>query len=143
MNLDRVIEISYALAGKCIHNKRCKHFSFIFQNKRLLAIGINSPKTHPLNLKYNYLNKQKNKISEVVGTHSELRAVLKLGTEDCYGLTMVNTRINRNNKIDYSHPCNGCTEMIKRLGFKQVVYSNKEQGFSVLKLHASKLNLTR
>lgn len=131
MNLNRVAEISYALAGKCTHNKRCKHFSFIFKNKRLISIGTNSPKTHPLNLKYNYLNKQRNNISDVVGTHSELSAVIKLGLDDCSGFTMVNTRINRNNKLDFSFPCNGCMEMIVQLGFHKVIYSTKDQKFEV------------
>lgn len=130
MNLDRIVEVSFALAGKCRHTKRCRHYSFIFDNKRLLAIGMNSPKTHPLNLKYNYINKQKIKISDVVGTHSELSAVIKLGQEDCSGLIMVNTRINRNNKLDYSFPCNGCMEMIKELNFKKVIYSNRDEEFS-------------
>jgi len=134
MNLDKVIEISFALAGKCRHNKRCKHFSFIFDNKRLLSIGCNSPKTHPLNLKYNYRNKQKHNISDVVGTHSEMSSVIKLGYDNCSGLTIVNTRINRNNKLDNSQPCGGCMEMIKQLGFKKIVYSNKDQEFSVHKL---------
>lgn len=134
MNLNRIIEISFALAGKCRHTKRCRHYSFIFENKKLLSIGINSPKTHPLNLKYNYINKQKNNISEVVGTHSELSAVIKLGLDDYSGLILVNTRINRNNKLDYSFPCNGCMDMIKQLNFEKVVYSDKEGKFLELEL---------
>lgn len=135
MNLEKVIEITYALAGKCRHTKRCRHFSFIFENKRLLSIGMNSPKTHPLNLKYNYVNKQKNNISDVIGTHSELSAVIKLGEEECCGLTLVNTRINRNNKLDYSYPCAGCLDMIKKLKFKRVIYSDRNGGFSILNLN--------
>ena len=134
MNLNRVVEISFALAGKCRHAKRCRHYSFIFENKKLLSIGINSPKTHPLNLKYNYINNQKKNISEVVGTHSELSAVIKLGLDDCSGLILVNTRINRNNKLDYSFPCSGCIDMIKQLNFEKVVYSNKDEKFSTLEL---------
>lgn len=135
MNLSKVIEISFALAGKCRHTKRCRHYSFIFKNKKLLSIGMNSPKTHPLNLKYNYINKQKAKISEVVGTHSELSAVIKLGYENYSGLILVNTRINRNNELDYSFPCNGCMDMIKKLNFEKVIYSNKEGKFSFLSLN--------
>lgn len=134
MNYKRIIEISYALAGKCRHNKRCKHFSFIFKNKRLLSIGMNNPKTHPLNLRYNYINKQKHKISDVVGTHSELRAVIKLGLDNYRGYTIVNTRINRNGELDYSFPCNGCMEMIKELGFDKIVYTTKQRDFSSLQL---------
>lgn len=134
MNYKKIIEVSYALAGKCGHNKRCKHFSFILKNKRIVSIGINSPKTHPLNLRYNYINKQRHKISEVVGTHSELRAVIKLGLEDYRGYTLVNTRINRKHELDYSFPCNGCMEMIRELGFDKVLYTTKTGEFECLYL---------
>ena len=136
MNYEKIIEISYALAGRCSHNKRCKHFSFILKNKRIVSIGMNSPKTHPLNLKYNYINKQRHKISEVVGTHSELRAVIKLGLDDYKGYTLVNTRINRNHDLDYSFPCNGCMEMIKELGFDRVIYTTKYGEFECLNLNS-------
>ena len=133
-NLNKVIEISYALSGKYPFRQRCKHFSFIFDRNRLLSIGMNSPKTHPLNLKYNYINKQHNKISMLVGTHSELSAVIKLGYENYEGFTLINTRINRNDKLDYSHPCNGCMDMLKQLGFKKVYYTNKNSEFEFIEI---------
>lgn len=130
MNLNKIIELSFALVGRHRHTlQRCKHFSFIYDKNKLLSIGINSPKTHPLNLKYNYLNKQNNKISHIVGTHSEMSAVIKLGLESCEGLTIINTRINRKNEIDYSFPCNGCMEMLKELKFSKIFYTSKDKKF--------------
>jgi len=134
MNIDRVIELSFALAGKYPYNKRCRHFSFIFERNRLISIGVNNPKTHPLNLKYNYVGKKQGKINDVVGTHSEMSAVIKTGQENCKGLTIVNTRVNRNNQLDYSYPCNGCWDMIKTLGFKKLLYTTKEQKFEILNI---------
>jgi hypothetical protein len=139
MNLDRIIELSFALAGKYPYNKRCRHFSFIFERNRLISIGINNPKTHPLNLKFNYISKKQGKINEVVGTHSELSAVIKTGLPldgngSYKGFTIVNTRINRNEQLDYSYPCNGCWDMIKKLGFKKLLYTTKEQKFETLKI---------
>lgn len=133
MNFNKIIEISFAIAGKHNGIQRCKHFTFIYEKNKLLSIGINNPKTHPSNLRYNYLNKQKNKISEIVGTHSEMNAVRKLGNFYNYSdLIMVNTRINRNKKIDYSKPCNGCLEMICELGFSKIYYTDKNGNFQVL-----------
>jgi cytidine deaminase len=82
-----------------------------------------------MNLKYNYVNKNKEKISDIVGTHSELNAVIKLGIEDCSKLTLVNTRINRNNLLDHSAPCNGCSDMIKQLNFKNVYHTDSQADF--------------
>lgn len=133
MNFDRIIEVSYAIAGKHEFKQRCRHFSFIIDGNRILSIGFNKPKTHPYNLKFNYVNKQKNRISDIVGTHSEMNAVLKHGKENCKNLILVNTRINRNNELDYSKPCVGCLDMIKSLGFKKIYYTNREKSFSCLK----------
>jgi hypothetical protein len=129
MNLNKIIETSYALVGNHRYLQRCKHFSFIYDKNKLLSIGINSPKTHPLNLKYNYINKQKDNISHIVGTHSEMSAVIKLGFEFCEGLTIVNTRINRKNEIDNSYPCNGCMELLRELKFEKILYTGKDKKF--------------
>jgi len=136
MNFNKIVEVTYALINKHNADLRCRHFSFILDRNRIISIGMNSLKTHPMNLKYNYVNKNKEKISDIVGTHAELNAVIKLGEEDCSGLILVNTRINRNNKLDYSAPCNGWSGMIKQLDFKEVWYSNANGVFE-------KLNLTR
>jgi deoxycytidylate deaminase len=132
-NLKKAIEISYAFAGKRALWQRCRHFSFIFERGRLVSMGINSYKTHPLNLKYNYINKEKHKISSIVGTHSEMSAVIKLGSADFSKLTLINTRINRKNELDYSCPCAGCRDMIGKLGFKNVFYTTKFKKFENLK----------
>jgi len=132
MNFNKIIEVSYALINKHNADLRCRHFSFILDRNRIISIGFNSPKTHPKNLKYNYVNKLKENISNIVGTHSELNAVIRLGEEDCSGLTLVNTRINRNNDLDYSAPCSGCQDMINQLEFKNIYYTNSQGKFQKL-----------
>ena len=129
MNFNKIIEITYALINKHNADLRCRHFSFILDRNRIISIGMNSIKTHPMNLKYNYVNKNKESISNIVGTHAELNAVIKLGEEDCSRLTLVNTRINRNNLLDNSAPCSGCSDMIRQLSFKNVYYSNIKGNF--------------
>jgi deoxycytidylate deaminase len=132
MNFNKIIEISYALINKHSADLRCRHFSFILDRNRIISIGLNSLKTHPLNLKYKYVNKNNQSISNIVGTHSELSAVIKLGEEDCSDFTLINTRINRNNMLDFSAPCSGCCDMIKQLNFKYVFFSNSEGKFNKL-----------
>lgn len=132
MNFNKIIEISYALINKHSADLRCRHFSFILDRNRIISIGLNSLKTHPLNLKYKYVNKNNQSISNIVGTHSELSAVIKLGQEDCSDFTLINTRINRNNRLDFSAPCSGCCDMIQQLNFKNVYFSNNEGKFQKL-----------
>lgn len=134
MNFNKIVEISYALINKHNADLRCRHFSFILDRNKIISIGLNSLKTHPLNLKYNYVNKNNQNISDIVGTHAELSAVIKLGEEDCSGLTLVNTRINRNNMLDFSAPCRGCLDMIKQLNFGSVYFSDNIGKFDKLNL---------
>jgi hypothetical protein len=129
MNFAKIREISHALASKHASDQRCRHFSFIMHKKRVLSIGFNTPKTHPINLKYDFVNKKNVPIHDLVGTHSELSAVIKLGTENCEGLIMVNTRVNRRNEIDFSMPCRGCQSFLDTLNFKKIYYSDKSGNF--------------
>ena len=133
MNFNRIIELSRALAGSRKHLQRCRHFSFIFNKNKLISIGTNNPKTHPINLKYNYIDRENNKISEIVSTHSEVNAVIKSGIKNGSGLVIVNTRINRKNEIDYSFPCNGCMDMLQTLNFSKIIYTDKDKKFTQFK----------
>lgn len=72
-------------------------------------------------------------MSEQIGVHSEMDAIIKLGDTDCSGFTLINTRINRNNKFDMSKPCLGCLSMIRSLNFKNVYYINSSGIFEPLR----------
>lgn len=104
---------------------RCRHFTFVFRGQRLVSVGLNSPKTHPRNLLYRYVGRGEVDIAAVVGTHSEMSAVMRLEGEDPRGLTLVNTRVNRRGSFDNSRPCRGCADMIRRMGFKAVFHTVK------------------
>ena len=134
MNLTRYIDLTHALKDNQHNIKcRCKHFSFIINKNKILSVGINNPKkTHPKNLKYKYKGRYNNDISEFVGVHSELSAILKYGFEDCTNHILINTRVNAAGKIANSKPCAGCQNLIKQLNFKKVYYTTDEQDFKQL-----------
>lgn len=121
---NKVKEISFALLNEHPTDHRCRHFSFIIDGSRILKIGFNRDKTHPKNLLYDYRNRRGELMSNQIGIHSEMDAVIKLGATDCSGLVIVNTRINRNNCLDLSKPCRGCVDMIRRLNFKKIYYND-------------------
>lgn len=129
MKYNYLKDISKALAPKHPSDQRCRHFSFILNKKKIITIGFNNQKTHPINLKYRFVNRKNIPINDLVGTHSELNALIKLGTDDVSGLVLVNTRINRNGEIDLSMPCTGCQSFLTTLNFKKVFYSTKSGNF--------------
>ena len=120
MKFNRFIEISKALYKPS--PLRTFHTTFIIENKRIVSIGINNIKTHPLSLKYAYRDDQRS-------IHSELSAILKLGYEDCSDLTFVNVRLTKDLTVANSKPCQGCIDMLKQVGFKKLFYTANENSF--------------
>lgn len=113
--------------------KNSFHVTFAFNGNRLLAIGQNNiSKTHPRNLRYNYRDRKGRSRSHIVGIHSELSAVIKLGREDCSDITFYVIRIDNNNKVNYSKPCSGCMDLFKQVGYKYIYYTDKYGNFKLL-----------
>jgi deoxycytidylate deaminase len=132
MNFKKIIELSYALLPT--HGDyRCRHASFILNKEKIISIGINHPnKTHPRNLQFGYRNKRNQPINNIIGIHSELAAVIKLGRQDLNDLDIVNTRIDRNNQLALAKPCVGCQDMLKQLGINNIFYSGNNSKFEKL-----------
>lgn len=132
MNLKKIVELSYALLPT--HGDyRCRHASFILYRDKIMSIGINHPnKTHPRNLQFGYRNKRNQPINNIIGIHSELAAVIKLGRQDLNELDIVNTRIDRNNQLALAKPCVGCQDMLKQLGINRIFYSGNNGKFEQL-----------
>lgn len=112
---EKLEEIAYSLLDK--RDSRCFHVAFILKKNRVLSIGWNKQTTHPLIKKYNYQPFSK--------THAELAAVVKFGEIDCSNLDLAVLRINKNNKLDLSKPCSGCSHMIHQLNFKNIYYTTQ------------------
>lgn len=107
---------------------RCRHFSFILYKKRIVSIGINNQKTHPLNLKNRKISIRTGEdFSEQKHICSEFNAIVKLkrmtniNTKKC---TLVNLRYDRNKKLALARPCMSCISLLKYHEFKNIVYTN-------------------
>jgi len=110
--------------------KRCYHFSFILYKKKIVSIGMNASKTHPINLKNRKVSKRTGEdISEQKHTCSEFNAIQKLKrltniqTDKC---TLVNLRYDRNWKIAVAKPCMSCENLLKYFSFKKIFWSTNE-----------------
>jgi len=123
---NKLIEISYALYDKS-SDKRCQHFSFILFKNRIISIGQNSVKTHPINIRNSVVGRDGSDLRHIKTTCSELAALIKLKNttniryKKC---VMVNVRIDRNKKINYSHPCAFCQSLLAYFNLKQVFFTN-------------------
>jgi len=106
---------------------RCCHVAFILNKSRIVSIGVNNlTKTHTLNRKYKYPERK----SSIC---AELSAVIRGRKEDYSGHRIVVIRVDRNDKLNYSHPCPGCQNLIRAMNFKETLFTNKEGELEVWK----------
>jgi deoxycytidylate deaminase len=131
--MNKFIELTKALMSENFKAKTF-HTTFIIKKNRIQKIGINNDKTHPANLKYNYVGKEGKDIRSMVGVHSELSAILKYGREDCSDCVFVNVRINRNGNPTIAKPCKGCQDLLIQIGFKKVFFTNEKGVFEEWKI---------
>ncbi len=109
--------VALARALKSTVERRTKHFTFILDKNKVVAVGWNAlNKTHPQAHKYGYRH---------ACIHSELAAVIKLGAAECRGMTLVNIRITASGQLTISKPCDICSGWLGALKFKRIYYSNR------------------
>ena len=100
--------------------KSSYHAAAIVYKKRILSIGLNRRKTHPLMTKYNSRSGQ-------IFLHSEVDAIIK--TINLYGQDILKEcslyvlRTTKSGKIGYSKPCSSCQQHIDFYGIKKVFWS--------------------
>lgn len=113
----RVVETAVAMADFTGTTQR--HFSFIVIRNKIICSGVNKQnKTHPIADRFNYYRKN---------IHSELSAILNwpLSNKELSGTSMINIRLDQNNKIMLSKPCVFCQRLLGSFCLKEVFYSDE------------------
>ena len=121
--IQKAVQIAFAMSP-IVREHRCSHFAFLVRKGMIRHIGWNKLKSHPRNRNYAY--------GPLAGLHAELDSVLRSGKEDLSDYSMLVLRINKNNKLDLSKPCAGCSGLIKQTGIYEVTYSNAHGKFETI-----------
>jgi len=123
--LSTIHKIALAVSLSPNTGKRNTHVSLIIKGNRILSVGVNSERSHPIAKK---LKQSKDSDSQC----AELNACLKLGLShrdelpDFSGLTIIAVRVLKCGKLGMSKPCIGCQKLIRQCGFKRVYYTNEK-----------------
>ena len=115
--LKKIEEIGYALVPSNRKDSIFFHVAVIFQRNKILSIGQNSFKTHPIAKKYGHKG---------CCTHAEASAIIRHGIEDCTGLNMAVLRIDRRNNLTISKPCSSCRQLLGDCNLRNIYYTNKK-----------------
>lgn len=116
--LTRLEEIAFALlpANRKQTCTQFFHVAAIFHKNKILSIGVNGRKTHPMARKYGHRNNQ---------IHAELSTIIKMGLTDLSKYNMAVLRINRRNGLAMSKPCKNCQKLILDTNIKNVFYTDR------------------
>lgn len=119
MNTKLLIKTAKLAHIMCPTNRGLKssHVAFLIKSGKIIHIGWNKNKTHPINLKHPYH-------SYPIGLHSEVDCIIKSGKEDLTGYEMIVIRVDKNGKLNNSRPCIGCQSVIKQFGIDTIWHSN-------------------
>lgn len=105
---------------------RCQVFSCAFVKGRLIAVGRNQDKTHPLNLR-NILRFDNGEIHRDKKQCAELSVFLHLKktTNIPFSkISIINIRLDKNKNVKMSRPCNSCRSLISYCLPKAVYFTN-------------------
>jgi cytidine deaminase len=124
--IDRCINIAKSMSPLNLAH-RCSHVAFLIgKGGRICHIGINSNKTHPKTIEFNYEN-YNDKLCRI---HAEFSTVFKASvkekTEDLSHYELINIRIDRKGNINNGRPCSGCRHVAQQFGIKHIYYSTAE-----------------
>jgi deoxycytidylate deaminase len=110
----------YKESGKAANIRSSRHSAAIVWRDKILAIGHNKLKSHPIMQKFN-------DNPEMIFLHAEMDAIVKTinryGSEILSECSIYVMRVGKRNQICNSKPCEGCQKAIDAFGIKDVFWS--------------------
>lgn len=124
---NRFIEVARAVALSSLGtgpNSQFRLGSVLVYKKRIISSGVNSHHTDRKMLKF----------YPYPFVHAESAAIFKRGLDNCYGCVLYSCRVKKDGTIALSKPCQFCSDLIKEVGIKRVVYSISENEYGEIKV---------
>lgn len=96
----------------------------VYKN-HVLAVGYNTNKTHPLQMKYNWYRKKTYPGEFTQKLHAEISCIMQIKDMniDFSKVELYIYRENGNKELAMSRPCGACMKAIDDLGIKKIHYT--------------------
>lgn len=104
------------IAKNINHSLRSKHAAILVEKKKIISIGINKMKSHPV-------QKQFTRDPELAYIHAEVDCLKSISKLNVKRATLYVVRVNKNGNLAESCPCDGCKKLIQSIGISRLVYS--------------------
>lgn len=127
--MHRYVNLAKAIFRKgATSNGRTFNVTFAVKKSKIIAIGINDYDRQMVG--YNKKLKATIKVcgeqSYVPCCHSEISSLLKIGSDDCSGISFYNVRLNKSCHCCNSQPCSNCLHMLKSVGYKHIYFYDND-----------------
>lgn len=104
-------KIALELATAATHDVTHQLCALVTNKNRVLSIGYNSAKTHPI------------MDTKMQMLHAECEAILRCPEGDLRGSDVVVARARSGGKAGLARPCKMCEELLRRCGVRRVFYT--------------------
>lgn len=104
------------VVNEITHDIRCKHAAYLVEKNKIISIGINKEKSHPL-------QKEFSRFTNMTYLHAEIDCLKSVNKFDINKTTLYILRIDKNGHYANSAPCKGCQEYLNQIKIKRIVYS--------------------
>ncbi len=95
----------------------------IVKKNRIISVGKNSKKTHPIQKYYDRYLSYYNDVKFQHHIHAEISAIVN-ANEDLAGCTLYIYRVDATGKyLKNCRPCDACYALIRKTGIKRIVYT--------------------
>lgn len=119
------------------HKMQEKLAAAIVKNGKIISIGTNSKKSHPLQARFK-------KNEHAIFLHAEIDAIKKslsqIKVEDLNKCDIYITRVKKLKPLDtdyvwgVSKPCMGCLRAILQFGIRRIVYTTDANNYQIIEL---------
>lgn len=120
MKIDKYFRILQTIAEDVEPVRRFRHTSLVVYRNDIVGVGYNQLKTHPL-------QKQFGKNSESIFLHAEIDAIRnalrRVSVEELTRCDLYVIRVDKNNLLGNSKPCEGCQRAIIHFNLRNVYHS--------------------
>lgn len=124
----------YIYADKPFRNT--KTVSFLMYKNKMVAFGVNSDKTSPMQKLYRTRTELKDIKNFIDKEHSEINCLRKVDYMDIdfkkAELVVISKRCDGNYRL--ARPCQVCMTAVKDFGIRKIYYTNREGGFTFEKI---------
>jgi len=124
--LSRYIELAINMANQSDY-KTFRHGAVLVKSGRILNCSYNKKDYNSLAAKFKLEPK-------FASLHAEIGTILGMSKQITNNGTIVVVRIDKNNKLKLSKPCNMCARCLKFVGIKKVFFSIDDDNFGEILL---------